>query len=157
MARELQHLKSWQAPEFKHYHKNFGWHTTFWIIVIFIVIYQIVSKDIFGAISVFLIALFATYLLKQRPEEVTVSLSNHGLHIDDLHVPYKNMKHFWIVDTENHRTLNIETTAYLNRLLIIEIEDQNPEDIREILISAVPEHESTEPTAIQQLMHYLRM
>ncbi len=157
MARNIQHILSWQAPEFKHYHKNLGWHITFIALVILIIGYQMISKDYFGAISIFFIAVFAGYLLKQKPAEVSISLSNQGLHIGELHIPYRNMQHFWVVDTANHRTLNIETTAYLNKLIILELEDQDPEAVREILKQGVPEHDSYEPTLIQQLMHHLRM
>jgi hypothetical protein len=148
---------SWQAPEFKHYHKNLGWHITFVAIVILIIGYQIISGDYFGAISVGFIAVFAGYLLRQKPSEVSVSLSDQGLHIDDLHIPYRNMQHFWVVDTQHHRTLNIETTAYLNKLIILELEDQDPDAVREILAQNVPEHTSDQPSVVQQIMHHLRM
>lgn len=157
MPKEIQNYITWQTPEFKHYHKNLGWHITFWGIVTLIIGYQIVTKDYFGALSVFLIAGFAAYLLKQRPGIVEVRITDQGMHIDELQIPYKNMRHFWIVDTETHRTLNIETSAYLNRFIILELEDQDPEIIRQILAKSVPEHDSTEPTLVQKLMHRLNL
>lgn len=155
MAEE-QNLLAWEAAEFKHYHKNLGWQITYWAIVILIVGYQVISKDLFGAITVFLIALFAFILSLQHPRRIAISLTDKGLYLDDVHVPYKSMRHFWIVDTNTHRTVNIETTTYLNRLVILELEDQDPEDVRQVLLQQVEEHENTEPTITQQISHYLR-
>ncbi|MCC7356874.1 MAG: hypothetical protein IT410_04680 [Candidatus Doudnabacteria bacterium] len=156
MAQETQYILSWEAPSFKHYHKNTGWHITFWAVIVLIVGFQIISGDYFGAISIAFIAGLASYLLRQKPETMKVGLSDKGIHLNELHIPYKNMQRFWVVDTDEHRTLNIETTAYLNHLLIIELEDQNPTSIRDILLPIVPEHESNEPTFIQRLTHYFK-
>lgn len=148
---------SWQAPEFRHYPKNLGWYITFWAIAILIIGYQTINADYFGAISILLIAGFATYLIKQHPQIVDVTFNEKGLYLDDLHIPYRNMKHFWIVDTETHKTINIQTTAYLNGFLVVELEDQNPSQIRETLIQFIPEHESVEPTMIQKISHRLKL
>ena len=157
MSEQNNHILKWEAPEFKHYHKNFGWYFTFWSVITLIVIYQIINKDVFGAFSVGFIAILGAILLKQKPENVEIRLTNTGLHIDDIHIAYKNMRHFWVVNTEDHRTLNIETTAYLNNFLIIELEEQDPETIRNILLPVVPEHEMTTPTTTQRIMHLLKM
>jgi len=60
------------------------------------------------------------------------------------------------VDSPNHNTLNFETTSYLNRTKIVELEDQNPEYIREFLLQYLPEHDEKEETAAQRFMHRMR-
>ncbi len=156
MAQQPSFIHSWEAPSFRHYEKNLGWHITFWAVIILIIGYQLISGDYFGAISIAFIAALTSYLLRQKPEQVIVGLSDKGIHLNDLHVPYKNMQKFWIVDTDEHRTLNIETTAYLNHLLIVELEDQDTVVVRDILLPVVPEHENNDPTFIQRFMHHFK-
>jgi hypothetical protein len=153
MAKQIETILEWQAPEFRHYPKNAAWFITYAIIVALLVAYEIVQHDWFGAISIIIIAgLFAAFAL-HKPKEVMIRLTTHGLHIDDTNIPYDNIRHFWIVDTENHKTLNIETTAYLNHQLSIELHEQDPDEVQEILEELLPEHEQTQETAIQKIAH----
>jgi hypothetical protein len=62
-----------------------------------------------------------------------------------------------VVNSENHKTLNLETTTYINNLVILELEDQNPEEIRSFLQDYLPEHpQNTRETFAQKLMHKLK-
>lgn len=157
MARqEVETILEWQAPEFRHYPKNAAWFITYAIIVILLIVYEVVQRDWFGGISIFIIAsLFAAFALN-KPKVVTVKITTHGLHIDDTNIPYNNIRQFWIVDTNNHRTLNIETTAYLNHQLNIELNDQDPDEVQEILVELLPEKEVAEETMIQKIAHKLK-
>jgi hypothetical protein len=156
MGNDHQIIHSWQAPEFRHYPKNLAWYITLIIITVLIIAFQVTQKDLFGAVSIFILGIFVFLFARQQPQEVEIHLTNKGLIIDDSHIPYSAIQHFWIVNNENHRTLNIETTAYLNRTLVIELENQDPEHIRGILVQTVPEHPSTEETFAQRIMHRLK-
>ena len=153
MPKPIETILEWQAPEFRHYPKNAAWFITFGIIVALLVLYELVQHDWFGAISIVIIsALFAAFAL-HRPKEVTVRLTTHGLHIDDTNIPYNNIRQFWIVDTDNHKTLNIETTAYLNHQLAIELHEQDPDEVQEILVELLPEKVDNDETVAQKIAH----
>jgi len=156
MPQSQDYLIAWQAPEFKHYHKNPAWYITLGAITILVIGYMLIQRDLFGAVSLFLVAVFIVFFSLQRPQEITVGFSKKGIHIGELHLPYKTISHFWVVNNEDHKTLNMETTAYLNRLIIVELEDQDPDLIREFLIQVVPEHPRTGETFAQKLMHRLK-
>ena len=91
-----------------------------------------------------------------RPKTVTVRITTVGLHIDDTQIPFNNIKQFWIVDNDNHKTLNIETTAYLNHQLAIELEDQDADEVHEILSELLPEKEEQAETMAQRISHRLK-
>ncbi len=151
--KQAETILEWQAPEFRHYPKNAAWFITLGIIVALLVAYEIIQHDWFGSISIIIIAsLFAAFAL-HRPKEVTIRLTTIGLHIDDTSIPYNNIRQFWIVDTDNHKTLNIDTTAYLNHQLSIELSDQNPDEVQEILEELLPEKTDAEETVIQRIAH----
>ena len=156
MAKTPETIIEWQAPEFRHYPKNIAWYITFAIIVALLVIYQIFQRDWFGAISVGLISVLFGVFALHRPGIVTVRITTVGLHIDDTQIPFNNIKQFWIVDNDNHKTLNIETTAYLNHQLAIELEDQEADEVHEILSELLPEKEEQAETMAQRISHRLK-
>jgi len=147
---------SWQAPEFKHYEKNTLWYMGVVAVVVLLVALAIFRSDIFGAISVMIIAGIVIYLSTKSPEIVTIELTDKGIQVGPAFHPYKTIRNFWIVDTANHRSLNFETTTFLNRVQIIELEDQDPEFIKQYLLQYLPEHDEREETAAQRFMHRMR-
>ena len=154
MAKQPKTIIEWQAPEFRYYPKNAAWFITFGLIVAMLIAYELFQQDWFGAISIFIIAvLFAVFAL-HRPKDVVVRISTHGIHVDDNQIPYTHIKKFWIVDNDNHSTLNLETTAYLNHLLAIELNDQDADEVYEVLAELLPENEEeTEENLAQRIAH----
>lgn len=148
---------SWQAPEFKSYEKNQAWYVTFGLIVLLILIFQLIQADFFGAFTTALIAGLLIAFMRRKPNMINVHLDSTGVTIQNNHIVYKSIKHFWIVNNFHHRTLNLETTAYINNVIILELEDQDPEVIRRFLIPHIPEHDSTEETMTQRLMRQLKL
>ncbi|HEX3099590.1 MAG TPA: hypothetical protein VHQ41_01310 [Patescibacteria group bacterium] len=157
MARkDPETIIEWRAPEFRDYPKNAAWFIISAVVIALLIIYQILQKDWFGAISVAIISgMFGAFAL-HRPSVVTVKISTLGLHIDDTQIPYNNIKQFWIVDTEDHKTLNIETTAYLNHELSIELEDQDADEVHDILSELLPEKEDQQETVAQKISHRIK-
>jgi hypothetical protein len=153
MSREPIIVFSWEAPEFRHYPKNPAWYITLFVIAGLLTTYQIFQKDYFGAISLALIAIFVFIFAKQTPQNIPIEISDLGIHTNNDLVPYQRIKHFWIIDDHNHKTLNLETTAYLNHILIIELEDQDVEEIREFLTDILPEDAEAPPTTAQAIAH----
>lgn len=148
---------SWQAPEFRHYEKNIGWYTTLIAIAILVIGFFIIQQDYFAAITMAIIAALIVFFSRQTPEIVDIELNHTHISFGRLIFPYKHLKSFWIVDNQNHKTLNIETTTYINNLIVLELEDMEPEEIRSFLISYLPEHpERVKETFTQKIMHKLK-
>ena len=153
MAKQPETIIEWQAPEFRHYPKNAAWFITLGIVVTLIVAYEFIEHDWFGAISVIIISVLFVAFAMHKPKTITASISTHGIHLDDIYIPYSRIKQFWVVDNDNHKTLNIETTAYLNHLLTIELDDQDADEVQEILAELLPENTDMEETVAQRISH----
>ena len=147
---------SWEAPEFRHYPKTTIWYIVFGLLIGGLIFYQVNNKDWFGTVCVSVIAILLYIFAHQKPKMVNANISNEGIHFGELHFPYKHIKHFWVVDTEHHTTLNLQTHSTVHDVLIIELEDQDPTEIREFLIQVLPEHNLPYPTVTQRLMHRLK-
>ncbi len=158
MASREQIIMSWQAPEFRHYPKNFAWYLTLYIIATFIIGFLIIQRDIFGAISILILTVFIVIFSQQRPRNVEVTITNKGIALDETYIPNSTIKHYWVVDTTTHQTLNLETTSYLNRTVIIQLAGVDPDDLRDTLGELLQHHpdEEASETLAQRVMHTLR-
>jgi hypothetical protein len=153
MPKKITTFLQWDAPEFRHYPKNAAWYITMFILAALVVGYQAYHRDWFGGISLGVIALFVYFYSKQKPKIITIRISDAGIHINEFFVPYSHIRHFWIVDNSKHKALNIETTAYINHILTIELEDQDPDEVRAILQEELPENSEMEETLAQRISH----
>jgi len=157
MTTQKQKSVSWTAPEFRHYEKSVGWYVTlvavFTLITIFFILIQ---KDWFGAICSILLGGLIVFFSKQHPKEMEIVLDSKGVAYGKIFLSYKQLKSFWVVNNQNHKSLNIETTAHFNNMLILELEDQDPEEVKDFLIQFLPEHHETQETGIQRIMHWFK-
>ncbi len=147
---------TWHAPEYRHYEKSIGWYVTFGAIALLIIGFFIIEKDYFAAVTTGILAGLVVFFAQQYPQMVEVSLTNKGVNFGNLHYPYKQLKYFWVVHTKHHKTLNFVSTTYINNTIIVELEDQDPDEIRDFLIQHLAEHHETEATTTQKIMHRVK-
>ena len=148
---------TWTAPEFRYYKKNTAWYITLGAISILVIaFFIIVQKDIFAAITAGILLASIVFFSFQKPELLEIEINQKFLHVGKVTYPYKQLKHFWIVNNLHHRTLNIETSSLINNMIIVEVMDQNEEDIRNFLLRHLPEHHLTTETFAQKISHKLK-
>ncbi len=157
MSNDNQKIISWQAPEFRHYPKNPGWSVTLIAVAILVIaFFIIVESDIFAAVSLGLITILIVLFSRQTPRLVNIELNSKGIKFDNLQYPYKQLKYFWVVNNDRHKTINFHTTAFLNNTLILELGNEDPEKTREFLLQYLSEHHETDETPIQRIMHRVK-
>lgn len=156
MSEENKVHFAWEAPEFKLYEKSLFWYAALCIIVLLLSVYQLMVADYFGSLSMLILGALIILFARRKPEIVQITLDDEGVGIGDLHFPYRHFKHFWIVDTPEHKTLNLEASTYLTQTVILELEDQDPDKIRKFILKHVPETERTLPSFSQRISHRFR-
>jgi hypothetical protein len=144
---------SWTAPEFRYYEKNVGWYVTFIIIVVLLVGFFVYEHDLFAAICIAIIAIFTALFSSQKPKIVSIELTNKEVKLGVLSLPYKQLRYFWVVNNQNHKTLNLQTSTVINNTIIIELLEQNEDEIRQYLLPYLPEHQQTHETFAQRMSH----
>ncbi len=148
---------TWEAPEFKHYEKNLGWYTTLIAIAILVVGFFVITGDYFAAVTMAIITGMIIFFSRQKPGLVEVEINNKHIKFGNLIFLFKHLKSFWVVSNEKHKTLNIETSTLLNNLLVIELENQDPEEVRQLLLNHLPEHpEKIHETFAQRVIHFFK-
>ena len=87
-----------------------------------------------------LLFLMALLFSRLKPRQITITLGPRGLRLNDSLISYQQMKSFWLVYEPPHiKTLKFETSAYLNRFLTVQLDDQDPVEIREFLLDYLAE------------------
>jgi len=149
-------ILEWQAHEFEHREKNSAWYVTLAIIVVLLIGYEVYLRDYFAALTFFIMGAVLWYFSRMIPREITVSITDKGVDVGNLHFPYVTIKKFWIVDRHQNKSLHLETTAYLNSRVIIQLGDQDPETVHSALIQFIPDDHPNRETIAQRLARRLR-
>lgn len=134
-----QKLLEWKAKEFENYDRSPGWYLTLSILAALLVIYELIQRDWFAAITLLIIAGIVYFFSKLVPREIDVVISDKAVEVDRARYTYPNIHTFWISEFQGLSSLHLETTAYLNRFITILIENQDPEEVRVILKKYIPE------------------
>lgn len=133
--------------------------TRAWIIFAFIVIvgYSLYTNSPLMAITFILIAMVG-YLLFNRPGEIILlSISGKGIAVGPEFYEYDSIGSFWIVEDHPHfpNYLIIQTGGILSPRVHIPLEENHPEEIRDILLNFIPEikHEPNMVDTIERMFH----
>jgi hypothetical protein len=149
-------IYSWKTKEFEHYEKGAGWYLTLGIVGFFVIVYEIYLHDYFAAITLFIVLGAVYFFSRLLPRDITVTITNKAVHLDTLSYPYTQIKRFWVVTKGTTNKLHFETTAYLNRYIVLLLDGQNPETISDILKEFLPESEENQETLAQKAARKLR-
>lgn len=125
---------SWLAQEFIQHTKSTAWFVVVTAIGVAFIAFFALQRDFLTALLFTLMLIFVILFARQKPRELTIKVNARGISIGQSHIPYQQIKSFWLVyQPPDIKTLNIETTAYLNRSLTIQLERQNPIIVRNYL------------------------
>lgn len=157
MPNEKDILASWRAPEYASAEKSGAWYFGLFGLAVLLIVWSILSKNYLFT----LIAAMATvviYMLSQRkPEIMDIAITPDGVKINDRLYSYDDdLVKFWIIykPTEGVKTLNFDQRG-IRPNLVLQLEDQNPLRIREILLKYLEEDVTHEEGNIDRLARTL--
>lgn len=131
---------SWTAPEYIHYPKSRLWFGVLLFVGAGLIIYFLTQRDFLTALLFVLLLIVLFYFARKHPQTLHIHITHTGLKINNLKLPYQQIKSFWIVyDPPEVKTLNFETAAYLNRFLTLQLENEDPVQIRQFLLQFLSE------------------
>lgn len=152
---------SWQAPEHEHSEKSLDWFLALGIITISVAITAILFHNTAFAGLIIIAAITFVLFANTKPKDVTFSLTDTGVIIDNVIYPYTEISGFWIED--RYYEDGIEDTLILNTgkiftpLLVLSIPANIPsEKIRVHLSQFLAETELHEPI-LQKLVESITL
>ena len=131
---------TWKAASHDQPQRSLVWYIGFGLVSGGLIIFGIYSHSILTIIT-FCVIIFSVLLISlQPPKTITYQATKTGLVSGNTIYPYKVIKIFWLVyNPPVIKTLNFETTAYLNNRISFQLGSQDPVELKLFLDQYLPE------------------
>jgi hypothetical protein len=151
-------LLAWNTPEFIPLERSKTWYMTASVIVISIVAYAIFTGSATMAIVFILLSGMFFMTHNKKPRIVKAMITKLGVWYDNKFYHYNIINAFWIVYHPPYvRTLYLRLGGKVYHLLKIELNEQNPTEIRALLSGEIPEVEGAEERPFDMISRILRL
>ena len=145
---------SWHTHEYLHSEKTADWYWMVGIVTISIALIAIILNNIIFAILIIISSFTLSLFASKKPEIVEVMIGRTGVSVGRTQYPYSHLDSFWIETREIHPKIILKSKKIFMPLIIIFIEEHDPDDVHAALIQYLPEEEHTEPF-LEKLLIYL--
>jgi hypothetical protein len=148
---------SWKAREYIYHEKNPGWYLVIGFLGLLVLAYALLTRDYIMFITLLVVLAVAIAYARRKPRIITITLSGSGVTVGRETYPFSNLKTFWLIYRPPEvKTLYLETTNYVNRDLSVELENQDPNEVRKFLLRFLPEDLKREESYTDQLLRKLK-
>ncbi len=138
-------LISWTAPEHIHVEKKPDWYWAVGIITLALAAVAFIFGNIIGGILVVVAAIALVLHASHPPHMITYEINDRGIMANDILYPFLTLDSFWVPHDEFPAKLIIKSRKLLMPFIIIYIDEVDPEEVREIMLTYIAETEHHEP------------
>jgi hypothetical protein len=133
---------SWIAPEAIIHERGPTWKIVTSLVVLGAIIWGIYTGAWTFSLVVAVFAVTYSLIHLQHPRAVEIKISDIGIKVGYRKYNYSQIKSFWLIyDPPYVQTLNIRVSGQIVDDITIQIRDQSPSEIREFLMTKIPELE----------------
>ncbi|QQR84108.1 hypothetical protein IPJ72_02855 [Candidatus Peregrinibacteria bacterium] len=151
-------LLEWHTPEFINHPKSKQWFLTAGVLMILVIGYAIYSNAATTAIVFILLAGVYALTHNQSPKIISVQITELGIKVADRLYAYNMINSFWIVYNPPFvQTLNLKLGNKTSTHLVIQLNEQNPVELRKLLSAEIPEVEGQDERLIDLFIRLLRL
>lgn len=151
-------LMEWEPVEFREAPRNDNWYLWLGIAAAVLITIAILTKTYIVAVTFFLLAVVLVMFAQKPVKRMRVRITDTGLEVRNRFYPYHTLKNFWVLYNPPHvTTLNFSQREKISLYINIEIEDQDPVKLRDILLEYLPEDENKEEDfvdAVARRLHF---
>ena len=161
-AKQVTHfdhgILDWQTAQYNAYEKGIVWFIVFAAIISLFIIYAFYSKDYFFAAAMIAFAVTYVILQREKPKSVKVTLSKYGIKVGNEVYQYSQIIAFWLIYKPPYmKTLNIRIKNRWAQDIMINMHNEDPAEIREMLSAMIPEWQGKEESFTESLIRLLRL
>ena len=132
-------LISWQAKEFKKKNKSYLWFAGLGVFITIVVIFAIITKSPLMALLFILIGAVLYLSSNRKQETLKCSIAKNGVVFQKKIYNWTDLESFWIFyNPAQIKLLSIKSKKTLMSYLTMPLENQNPSEIRKILLKYLP-------------------
>lgn len=153
-----QLLLFWKAPEFINHERSFKWFLGAGTLVLMLIVYAIISGSATMAIAFVVLAGVYYITHNQEPKIVDIHVTDLGIYVDETFYPYNQINSFWIVyHPPVVQTLNLRLSGKAGQKVVIQLDRQNPAELKNVLSEYIPEIEGQGESTIDSFIRLLRL
>ena len=149
----------WETPEYIHHEKSNKWYMVAGGILILLVLIGVFTGS--ASMAIVFLLLGGVYYIshQQKPKQVHVIISELGIHFGHRYYPYNIIDSFWVLYQPPHlTTLNLKLSKGAMRIISIELSEEiSPGDLRDYLLTQVPEQEGKEEGFIDAISRKFKL
>ena len=136
---------SWEIEEYNHREKGPDWFWALGVIAIASAAIAVIFHDVLFAIFIIIAALVLGFYAAREPEVIEIAISDEGIRIRNFFHSFEKMKGFSIDENDLGNHLIIETSRVVAPVISIALPFTiNPESLRQLLLTRLPEKEFKE-------------
>lgn len=145
---------TWQAPEYYYREKSADWYWAVGIISVSAAATAIILENVLFGLLLIIGAFSLMIYASRRPEIIDIEINEKGVRMGRVFYPFANLDSFWVEENHSYPKILLRSKKVLVSHIIVHLENENPEDVREFLREHLPEVEQSESLA-HTLMEYL--
>ncbi len=137
-------LISWNAPEHYFVEKNPDWYWIVGIISLALTVVAFILGNIITGIFVIVASVALVLHASQKPENVYHEINDRGIIMNNTLYSFLSLESFWIPHDEMPAKILLKSRQLLMPLIVIYIDEVDPESVREVLLKYIAETEQSE-------------
>lgn len=151
-------LLAWKTPDFVPHPKGQTWISLAGAGLLALIVYALLTGSATMAIVFILVGGMYYLTHNQSPKIIDIKITELGIAVGNQFLPYNTINSFWVVYHPPfvHR-LYIKIGSKGGRIVMIELNEQNPVEVRTLLAREVPEVEDREESFTDILIRLLRL
>lgn len=135
----------WTALEFKKYKKGKRWFVLPALLALAVIIAAILLKNLLFVIATILTVFVVYIYARKEPRKIKFSISGNGIQIDQTVYKFEDLKSFWIFyEPPEVKEISIRSKKAFMPYIKIPLDDQNPAEVRRLLLKFLPEKKHKE-------------
>ncbi len=149
---------SWIAPEYVRHEKSARWYYFAGIAALVTVIYAVFSGNWSMALAVLVYAGVYQYTHTYHPpKNIRINITEFGISVGHLFFPYSHIQAFWIIYKPGLKTLNLRVAGAFWSDIVIQLNDQDPVELRSYLVGQVHEWEGKDERLGELILRLLKL
>jgi hypothetical protein len=133
-------LLHWRAPEYEKYERGKKWYLYVALVLLAIIGYAVYTDSPIMAITFVLIGVVGYIFLNRDPQTIDFAVTGDGIIAGREMYDFDAIKSFWIFyEPHDIKVVSLHTKSILMPFVHIPIHDEDPVEIRRVLLEYIPE------------------
>jgi hypothetical protein len=136
-----QTLINWSFPEYQQYQRGVFWYIGLIGVIGLLLIYSYKTNNVLFAIIIIMSAVFLTMHHRSEPREMEIKITEDGIVLNNTFYEYADFRNFAIIyRPPEAKNLYLEFKGSFRPRLTIPLENQNPNEVRNLLSEYLTEN-----------------